>query len=95
MFSEALRCAQFLGACVTPNETMLVTEVMEGGSLHALLRSRSITWWRGCASALCVWRHCCREPSWLLRGRLCLLVTCICGQAYASRHATVIAHEGS
>ena len=46
-----LCCGQFLGACVTPNETMLVTEVMEGGSLHALLRSRSITWWRGCASA--------------------------------------------
>lgn len=51
MVSEALRCAQFLGACVTPNETMLVTEVMEGGSLHALLRSRSITWWRGCVCA--------------------------------------------
>ena len=37
---------------MTPNETMLVTEVMEGGSLHALLRSRSITWWRGCVPAL-------------------------------------------
>ena len=27
--------------------TMLVTEVMEGGSLHARLRSGAITWLRG------------------------------------------------
>ncbi len=32
--------------------TMLVTEVMEGGSLHALLRSRRITWFHGWAASL-------------------------------------------
>jgi len=39
--------AQFLGACITPGMTMLVTEVMEGGSLHSRLRSGAITWMRG------------------------------------------------
>lgn len=37
---------QFQGAHVSPEETLLVTEYMEGGNLAANIQSGRISWWR-------------------------------------------------
>ncbi|EIE26921.1 kinase-like protein [Coccomyxa subellipsoidea C-169] len=38
---------QFLGACVAPGSTMLVCELMEGGSVSDLIRSGQLVWSEG------------------------------------------------
>ena len=40
--------AQFLGACLTPGCTMLVTELLNGGSLQDKLHNGLFTWYKGC-----------------------------------------------
>lgn len=42
--------AQFLGACLTPGCTMLITELLNGGSLQDKLRNGLFTWYKGCVS---------------------------------------------
>lgn len=38
-------CAlQFLGACLMPDCTMIVTELMSGGSLYSALGNKVVTW---------------------------------------------------
>lgn len=44
--------AQFLGACLTPGCTMLVTELLNGGSLQDKLRNGLFTWYKGCVQRL-------------------------------------------
>jgi hypothetical protein len=45
LLARASNIAQ--GACVAPGSTMLVCELMEGGSVHDLLRSGQLTWAEG------------------------------------------------
>ncbi len=44
------RGAQFLGACLTPGCTMLVTELLAGGSLQEKLAAGKFTWYKGCVA---------------------------------------------
>jgi len=70
---HSTQVVQFLGACLTPGCTMLVTELLAGGSLHDMLRVGRFTWYKGCAgpgrrgvlgvlrgmlhARLCLWRR--------------------------------------
>jgi hypothetical protein len=46
---HSTQVVQFLGACLTPGCTMLVTELLAGGSLHDMLRVGRFAWYKGCA----------------------------------------------